>query len=68
MTTSFLAKSELFATLEKGNITCRTEIINSKCEWLQGSDGNRDAGARQESTVVMMPVAHTNTEVGQTHL
>lgn len=53
MTPSFLAKSELPATLEKGTLLAE-QIVSPKCEWLPGSEGNRDAGARLESAVVMM--------------
>lgn len=54
MTPSFLAKSELPATLEKGTLLAE-QILSSKCECLRGSEGNRDVGARLESAVVMMP-------------
>lgn len=53
MTPSFLAKSELPATLEKGTLLAE-QILSSKCECLPGSEGNKDAGARLESVVVMM--------------
>lgn len=54
MTPSFLAKSELPATLEKGPLLAE-QILSSKCECLPVSEGNRDAETRLESAVVMMP-------------